>query len=96
MDNIRFNKVLPSLSSAPKVKAVDHKGRDSRKNSFKEAFKEKKKKKRKRKDAQHMGASDSSAATGRKQHVKPTSKHDIDKSEKSIKTQPGRRIDIRV
>ena len=47
VDNIKFNKILPSLSPAPKVKQTDHRRRNKQQTPFKESLERKQKKKKK-------------------------------------------------
>jgi hypothetical protein len=52
VDNIKFNKMLPSLSPASKVSRVNSKGRDSQQTPFKQRLDSKRKKKKKNKTKQ--------------------------------------------
>ena len=47
VDNIKFNKILPSLSPARKVKQTDPRGRNKQQAPFKESLEQKQKKKKK-------------------------------------------------
>ena len=51
VDNIKFNKILPSLSPARKVVRADSRGRHNRGKPFKESLERKQKKHKKENDA---------------------------------------------
>ena len=86
VDNVRFNRILPSLTPSHRVARTDSKGRNNRQTPFKDSLKHKRKKKEKdESDIDVDPANQKSNGTG----MQPTSGR-VDKSPRS------RLIDIRV
>jgi len=96
VDNIKLNKILPSLSPAPKVKRTDHRKRNDQQSPFEEVIKQKRKKKKKKDASEHAGITDSDDSTDDGQHTRQTDREDGDKEEQSTDSAPSKIIDIRV
>jgi hypothetical protein len=96
VDNIKFNKVLPSLSPDPKVKRADQRRRNDQHSPFEEVIKQKRKKKKKKDDSEHAAVSDGDDTTEDGQRTRPTNRNEADVEEQSNGTAPSRIIDIRV
>ena len=94
VDNLK--KILPSVSSAQRVKSVDRKRRNNQGNPFKEALKDKEKKKKKKKDLEHNTISGGAHSVGRKKHSFHSGKPSTDKSKVNVESPAVKIIDIRV
>jgi hypothetical protein len=96
VDNIKLNKILPSLSSAAKVQRPDQRKDNHQQNSFEEVFKKKRRKKQKKDDSELASIS----AEGNAGDDEPSEQYDpmkdADKEEKSADSPSSRIIDIRV
>jgi len=96
VDNIRVNKILPSLSSPPKIKRLDSRGRHNQQPPFKEAFKSKQKKK-KDPDEPDLGAtSEIDLPADADTHDRISGRSDKTKRKKTIDSSSKKIIDIRV
>jgi hypothetical protein len=96
VDNIKLNKVLPSLSSAPKVKRMDRRSGKDRQNQFEDVLKEKRRKKKKQDDSEpaSIPADDQFAEGG--PFDPDTPRQAADEDEISAESPSSRIIDIRV
>jgi hypothetical protein len=93
VDNL--NKILPSISSAQRVKRVGRKQQDNQQNPFKEALKDKENKKKKKKDLEHKIISGGGVVSRKKKSVhavKPTA----DKRKRNVGGSSEKIIDIRI
>jgi hypothetical protein len=96
VDNIKLNKVLPSLSSAPKVKRPDRRKGNYQQNSFEEVLK-KKRRKKKKKDDSELASIPAGGNAGDDEHsAHYATMKDADEDEKSADFPASRIIDIRV
>ena len=91
VDNIKINKILPSLSSTKRVKPVGHRQNYNQQDLFKETVKERQKKKKTKEDSMHVKISGKGATASRAQHTRHTVTN-----KKSKKSSHKRIIDIRV
>jgi len=96
VDNLKLNKILPSLSPAPKVKRTGQRKRNDQQNPFEEEFKKKRRKKKKQDDSEHAGIPDRENSTDDVQHALHADRQDADRGEISTDSAPSRIIDIRV
>jgi hypothetical protein len=96
VDNIKLNKVLPSLSSAPKVKRTDQRKGNDPQNAFEEVFKKKRRKKKKKDDSELASIPDGGNSADDKHSVRYATRKDADEDEKSADSPSNRIIDIRV
>ena len=96
VDNIKLNKVLPTLSSAPKVKRADQRKGNDPQNSFEEVFKKKRRKKTKKEDSELASIPDGDNAADDEHSARYATRKDADEDEKTADSQSSRIIDIRV
>ena len=94
VDNL--NKILPSISSAERVKPVGRKRRNNQQNPFKEALKGKEKKKKKKKDFEHKTISGGGNLVNREKQIFHAGKPTTDKSKRNVDGPSEKIIDIRV
>jgi hypothetical protein len=91
VDNIKINKILPSLSSTKRVKPVGHRQNYNQQELFKETVKEKQKKKKTKEDPMHVKISERGATASGAQHTRHTVAN-----KKSKESSQKRIIDIRI
>ena len=96
VDNIKLNKVLPSLSSAPKVKRMDRRSGKDRQNQFEDVLKEKRKKKKKQDDPEPASVPADDKFGGGRPFGLDTTRQDSEEDETSAEGPSNRIIDIRV
>lgn len=96
VDNIKFNKVLPSLSSAPKVNRTDRRKGKNQRYPFEEEFERKHRKKKKKSNSQLDSIPDGGNSAEDENNKRYTAKRDADGDEKSTDPSSSRIIDIRV
>jgi hypothetical protein len=96
VDNIKFNKILPSLSAAPKVKRMDRRSGNDRQNPFQELLKKKRRKKKLQEDSQLATIPDEENFAGGEPGDLGAVGQDADKGEKTAECPSNRIIDIRV
>jgi len=96
VDNIKLNKVLPSLSSTSRVKRTDQKDGNDQHHSFEEVLKKKRKKKKRKDDSELAGITNGDNSGDDGQSALHASTTDVDEKEKSAESPPSRIIDIRV
>ena len=96
VDNIKLNKVLPSLSSAPKVKRMDRRNGKDRQNQFEDLLKEKRRKKKKQDDSEPASIPADDKFAGEKPFDPDTTRQDADADATSAESPSNRIIDIRV
>ena len=96
VDNIKFNKVLPYLSSAPKVERMDRRSGKDRQNQFKEVLKGKRRKKKKRDDSEPASIPADDKLAGENPFDVDTPKQDAEEDATSAQSPSNRIIDIRV
>ena len=96
VDNIKLNKVLPSLSSAPKVKRMDRRSGKDRQNQFEDVLKEKRRKKKKQDDSEPASIPADDKFTGERPFDPDAARQDADEDETSADSSTNRIIDIRV
>ena len=92
-DNIKFNKILPHLSLAPKVKRTDPRERNSRQTPFKDRFDGKRKKKGKD-HLKHQQKSESEIALPTGPDERSRGRKGAEKPVQSIDSSRNRVIDI--
>jgi hypothetical protein len=95
VDNIKLNKILPSLSPAPKVKRADSRGRNRQQTPFKESF-EQEQKKKKKEDPDQAGQPDNGSSTKVRTTVQPAVTKGAVKRSQTDATSRDRLIDILV
>jgi len=95
VDNIKFNKILPSLSPARKVKRTDSRGRNKQQTPFKESL-GRKQKKQKKDDPEHVTVSESKISDGAIPRNRPADRKRADKWSQSSESSQSRLIDVRV
>lgn len=96
VDNIKFNKVLPALSSAPKVKRTDQRRGGEQQNSFEEVLKKRRRKKKKKDDSEQADINDGRNSTDDGQGAPAADSKDPEEGQKPADCPPNRIIDIRV
>lgn len=96
VDNIKLNKVLPALSSAPKVKRTDKRRGDEQQNPFEEVLKKRRRKKKKKDDAEQANTTDGRNSTDNGQGAPADTRKDAEEGEKPADCTSNRIIDIRV
>ena len=96
VDNIKFNKILPSLSSAPKVKRMDRRSGNDRQNPFQELMKKKRRKKKLIGDSQLATITDEENFADGRPGEHDAAGQDADEGEKASECPSNRIIDIRV
>ena len=96
VDNLKLNKILPSLSPAPKVKRTGQRKRSDRQNPFEEEFKKKRGKKKKEDDSEHAGIPDRENSVADGQRMLHAGRRGAERGEMSTDSEPSRIIDIRV
>jgi hypothetical protein len=96
VDSLKLNKVLPSLSSAPKVKRTDQRKGNDPQNPFEEVFKKKRRKKKKKDDSELASSPDGDNSAGDEHSARYATRKDADEEEKSTDPSLNRIIDIRV
>lgn len=95
VDNIKFNKIMPSLSPARKVTRTDPRGGNNPHTPFKESLERKQKKKKKENPTSVKGsASDIALSTIGRKHV--ADRKGADRRSPSSEPARSRLIDIRV
>jgi hypothetical protein len=95
VDNIKFNKILPSLSPARKVKRTDSRGRNNQQTPFQESF-ERKQKKKKKDDPEPVKVSENEISFNALPRNRHADRKGADKCSQSSETARSRLIDIRV
>ena len=95
VDNIKFNKMLPSLSPAGKVSRVNSKGRNSQQPPFKQSLESKRKKKKKNKTEQDP-ETETPVSSGAKAHRPRTGAQQADRGSRPGESSQSKLIDIRV
>jgi len=96
VDNIKLNKVLPSLSSAPKVKRMDRRSGKDRQSQFEDVLKEKRRKKKKQDDSESASIPADDKFAGGRPFDSDTPRQDADEDATSAEGPSNRIIDIRV
>ena len=96
VDYLKLNKILPSLSPAPKVKRTGQRKRKDQQNPFEEEFKKMRGKKKKEDDSEHAGIPDRENSIADVQRVLHAGRQGTDREEMSTDSEPSRIIDIRV
>ena len=96
VDNIKLNKVLPSLSSTPKVKRMDRRSGKDRQNQFEDVLGEKRRKKKKKDDSEPASIPADEKFAGGTPFDLDATKQDADEDENSAESPSNRIIDIRV
>jgi hypothetical protein len=96
VDNIKLNKVVPALSSAPKVKRVDQRRGDEQQNPFEEVLKKRRRKKKKKDDSEQDNKTDGPNSTDNGQGAPAAASKDAEKGQKPADCESNRIIDIRV
>ena len=95
VDNIKLNKILPSLSPAHKVKRTDHRGRNNQQTPFNESF-ERKQRKKKKDDPEHVKEFENKISYRAGPRNRHTGRKGADKHSQSSDSSRSRLIDIRV
>jgi hypothetical protein len=95
VDNIKFNKILPSLSPAAKVNRTDPRGRNNQQTPFKESF-ERKQKKKKEDDPEPIKLSESETSLSAIPRQRHADRKSADRRRRSSDSSRSRLIDIRV
>lgn len=95
VENIKLTKIVPSASSAERIKRVDQRKQSDQQTPFKEAFKEKEEKEKK-KAAGHSQKSDTTTAIGQTEQSRDDGRYVTNRDRNSAKPFPKRIIDIRV
>jgi len=95
VDNIKFNKILPSLSPASKVTRADPRGRNRQQTPFKQSLEHKQKKKKKDKSEQD-GATETEESAGAKTLRRKTGVKRADRGSRPGESAQSKLIDIRV
>ena len=96
VDNIKLNKILPSLSSPPKVKPTDQRRRSDQQYPFEVVIKKRRRKKKKKDHSENAGIPDDHYSTDDGQTARPAESEDAAGEEKPIDSASSRIIDIRV
>jgi hypothetical protein len=96
VDNIKLNKVLPALSSAPKVKRTDQRRGHEQQNPFEEELKKRRRKKKKKDDSEQANITDGRNSTDNGQSAPAATGKDAKEGEKPADCASKRLIDIRV
>jgi hypothetical protein len=95
VDNLKLNKILPSLSPASKVKRTDSRGRNRQQTPFKESFEQKQKKKKKEDPEQIQPPGSGSLTKAKSPGQTAATKGTVNRG-RAAATSPDRLIDIRV
>ena len=96
VDNIKLNKVLPSLSSAPKVKRMDRRSGKDRQNQFEDVLGEKRRKKKKKDDSEPASIPADDKFSGERPFDPDVPGQDAAEDETTADSPSNRIIDIRV
>jgi len=97
VENIKLNKILPSLSPPPEVKRTDQRRRSDQQNPFEVIIKKKRRKKKKKKNQfENAGIPDDDYSTDDGQSTLPAESEDAAGEDKPIDSASSRIIDIRV
>ena len=96
VDHINFNKISPLLSSAERVKSVDHRQRNNQQPPFNGALKGKQKKKKKKKEGEDGSLSEATSSKDRQRYARLEVTDHQEKETDSQASQGKKIIDIRV
>jgi len=95
VDNIKFNKILPSLSPARKVTRTDVRGRNKQQTPFKESH-EQKQKKKKKENSEYVQRPESEISLSIKPRKRQATNKNTDKRSHVSESGRPKLIDIRV